>query len=127
LAGGWPEWGGGPGKNMVSGEVGLPLEFSAGEKEEGSDDVDLATTENCRWVATLGSESYGTPTIAGGRVIVGTNNEFPRNPKITGDRGVVMAFAEESGALLWQLTVPKLPGAGATTWTGSTWGFVPRH
>ena len=85
-AGDWAEWGGDPGKNMVSGEVGLPLEFSAGEQEEDSDHVDFATTKHCKWVVTLGSESYGTPTIASGRVIVGTNNEFPRNPKITGTR-----------------------------------------
>ena len=39
----------------------------------------MATTKNCLWVAKLGSQSYGTPTIADGRVFVGTNNEAPRN------------------------------------------------
>lgn len=111
----WPEWGGSPSKNMVSGEGGLPVEFSAGE-EDDSGNVDASTAENCKWVVTLGSESYGTPTIGGGRVLVGTNNETPRNPEITGDRGVVMCFSEKDGAFLWQLTAPKLPGGDDIDW-----------
>ncbi len=61
-----------------------------------------------KWVARLGNQSYGSPVVAGGRVLVGTNNEAPRDPHIQGDRGVLMCFDEQSGALLWQLTVPKL-------------------
>lgn len=112
----WAEWGGDPSRNMVSGEVGLPQEFSAGEEKDGSSDIDLSTTENCRWVVTLGTESYGTVTIGDGLVLVGTNNENPRNPAIEGDRGVVMAFDEKSGEFRWQLTVPKLPGGDDVDW-----------
>ncbi len=116
LAGDWAEWGGGPSKNMVANETGLPVEISGGEQQENSKDIDPATAKNCRWVVTLGSEAYGTPTIAKGRVIVGTNNESPRNEKIAGDRGVVMAFDEKSGEFQWQLTVPKLPGGDELDW-----------
>lgn len=111
----WPEWGGDPSKNMIAEGPALPVEFASGEEDdEGM--VDLSTTENCRWVARLGSESYGTPTIANGRVLVGTNNERPRNPKIVGDRGVVMCFSEKTGEFQWQMTVPKLPGGEAVDW-----------
>ena len=27
-----------------------------------------------KWVASLGSQSYATPIVAGGRVLIGTNN-----------------------------------------------------
>ncbi|NNM28180.1 MAG: PQQ-binding-like beta-propeller repeat protein, partial [Akkermansiaceae bacterium] len=114
--GDWPEWGGGPAKNMVSGETGLPVEFSSGELLGDSNDIDPGTAKNCRWVVTLGSESYGTPTIAEGLVLVGTNNESPRNKGILGDRGILMAFDEKTGAFRWQLAVPKLPEGEDLDW-----------
>ncbi len=112
----WPEWGGSPTKNMISDVTGLPVELSAGEWIADSEDIDPATAKNCKWVVKLGSESYGTPTIAGGRVVVGTNNESPRNPGIIGDRGVVMCFDEATGAFQWQLTVPKLGAGKVSDW-----------
>jgi outer membrane protein assembly factor BamB len=45
--------------------------------------------------------------VANGRVLVGTNNEQPRDPRYRGDRGVLMCFKEEDGTFLWQLLVPK--------------------
>ena len=46
------------------------------------------TTKNVKWVAKLGSQSYGNPTVADGRVYVGTNNDSPRDPRFKGDRSV---------------------------------------
>lgn len=115
----WPTWGGTPDRNMISEEKGLPIEIEPGKKKPGSDEIDLATTKNVAWVAKLGGQSYGTPSIAGGRVVVGTNNEFPRDPKHIGDRGIVMAFDEYTGKFLWQLVSPKL-GAGKV----SDWEFL---
>jgi len=40
-------------------------------------------------------------------VYIGTNNEEPRDPKHKGDRGVFLCLDETTGALLWQLVVPK--------------------
>jgi outer membrane protein assembly factor BamB len=100
---------------MISAETPLPLEFSPGEESDDGT-IDAAAGTNCKWVAKLGSESYGTPTIAMGRVLVGTNNESPRDPKTTGDRGVVMSFDERTGAFQWQFTVAKLPGGDDVDW-----------
>src|SRR5712672_736939 len=75
----WPMWGGTPDRNMVSNMKGLPAEW------------DVKTKKNVKWVADLGSQSYGNPVVAGGMVFVGTNNENPRDPKQAGDRGVLMA------------------------------------
>ena len=77
--GDWPMWGGTPDRNMVSNMKGLPLSW------------DVKTKKNVKWVADLGSQSYGNPVVAGGMVFVGTNNEGMRDPKQAGDRGVLMA------------------------------------
>jgi outer membrane protein assembly factor BamB len=64
--------------------------------------------KHVKWVAALGSKAYGGPVIAGGRIYVGTNNDKPRDPKVTGDRGVLMCFNEADGKFLWQITHEKL-------------------
>ena len=63
---------------------------------------------NIKWVAQLGTQTYSTPVVAEGRVLVGTNNDVPRDERLEYDAGVLMCFAEESGEFLWQLVVPKL-------------------
>lgn len=115
----WPQWGGTNTRNMVSTEKGMPVKFNPGKKKAGSEEIDMSTTENCLWVAKLGSQSYGTVTVANGRVFVGTNNESPRAAKHQGDRGIVMCFDEKTGAFKWQLVAPKL-GAGKV----SDWEFL---
>ncbi len=91
-----PQWGQKYSRNMVSAETGLP------------DSFDPATGRNVKWVAPLGTESYSTPVVAGGKVFIGTNNERPRDPRHKGDRGVLLCLDEKDGALCWQLVVPKL-------------------
>ena len=101
-AGDWPEWSGTSSRNMISTEKGLPAEFSPGKKIKGTDDVDLATTKNVKWIAKLGSQTYGTPTVSKGRVIIGTNNESPRDKGKIGDRGILYCLDEKTGKLIWQ-------------------------
>lgn len=100
----WPMWGGSPDRNMVSDATGLPTDW------------DVKTGKNVKWVAALGSQSYGNPVVANGVVLVGTNNEAARDPKQDGDRGVVMAFAESTGEFLWQATFEKLLSGRANDW-----------
>jgi outer membrane protein assembly factor BamB len=100
----WPMWGGTPDRNMVSNMKGLPAEW------------DVKTKKNIKWVAELGSQSYGNPVVAGGMVFVGTNNELVRDPKQPGDRGVLMAFRESNGEFLWQQTHVKLESGRANDW-----------
>ena len=107
----WPQWGGNGSRNMVSGEKNLATAFEPGMTKAGSEEIDPSTTKNIKWVARLGGQSYGNPTIAGGKVFLGTNNEPAKNPKLQDDRGVVMALDEKTGKMLWQLAIPKL-GAG---------------
>ena len=100
--GDWPMWGGTPDRNMVSNMKGLPTEW------------DVKTKKNIKWVADLGSQSYGNAVVSGGIVFVGTNNEGLRDPKQAGDRGVLMAFDENTGAFLWQHTHEKLASGQAS-------------
>ncbi len=106
--GDWPEFGGTTAKNMVSPATGIPVDFAPGKKKRGSDEIDLSTSKHCVWVSKIGSISFRPPTIGGGKVLIGTNNETPRDEKYVGDRGVLMCFDEKMGEFLWQLVVPKL-------------------
>jgi outer membrane protein assembly factor BamB len=102
--GDWPMWGGTPDRNMVSDMKGLPTDW------------DIKTKKNVKWVAKLGSQSYGNPVVAGGMVFVGTNNELLRDPAQPGDRGVLMAFRESDGEFMWQQTHEKLASGRANDW-----------
>ncbi|MBS1789125.1 MAG: PQQ-binding-like beta-propeller repeat protein [Acidobacteria bacterium] len=102
--GDWPMWGGTADRNMVSNMKGLPTTW------------DVAKKTNVKWVATLGSQSYGNPVVAGGQVYVGTNNEAARDPKQPGDRGVLMAFDEKTGDFLWQQANEKLAAGRVNDW-----------
>lgn len=104
----WPEWGRDGSRNMTSPEKGLVDSFEPGKQKDDSENIDPATTKNVRWVAKLGSYAYGNPTVAKGKVFVGTNNEPPRDEKHEGDRGILACFSEADGKFLWQLVVPKL-------------------
>ena len=50
----WPMWGGTPDRNMVSSMKGLPTTW------------DVKTKKNVKWVAELGSQTYGNPVVANG-------------------------------------------------------------
>jgi outer membrane protein assembly factor BamB len=91
-----PQWGQRNSRNMVSPEVGLP------------DGFDPHTGRNIKWSVPLGTQCYATPVISGGKVLIGTNNSAPRDPRHQGDRGVLFCLNEADGSLAWQLVVPKL-------------------
>ena len=112
----WPTWGRDATRNMATTVTGLPSDFFPGEWVGASDDIDPATSKNIKWIAKLGSQSYGNPTIANGRVYVGTNNDSPRDDRFKGDRSVVNCFREDTGELLWQLNIPKLGTGKVSDW-----------
>jgi outer membrane protein assembly factor BamB len=103
-SGDWPMWGGTADRNMVSSMKGLPTTW------------DLKTKKNVKWIAELGSQTYGNPVVAGGMVFVGTNNEAMRDPNIKGDKGVLMAFRVSDGQFMWQAVHDKLAAGRALDW-----------
>ena len=102
--GDWPMWGGTPDRNMVSNAKGLPSTWDVNKKI------------NVKWMATLGSQSYGNPVVGRGHVLLGTNNEALIDPKQGGDRGVVMCFRESDGEFMWQTTHDKLAAGRVNDW-----------
>jgi outer membrane protein assembly factor BamB len=105
----WPQWGGGPYRNLVSRELGLPASFHPGRKKRDRMGFDPATTKNVRWMVRLGSENYSCPVVAGGRVYIGTNDEDLDDERFQSTRGgVLMCLDEKTGSLIWRLVVPRL-------------------
>jgi outer membrane protein assembly factor BamB len=102
----WPMWGGTPQRNMVSSMKNLPASW------------DIKTKQNIKWKADLGSTSYGNPVVAAGKVFAGTNNDNPKNPAITGDKGILMCFRESDGQFLWQAVSDKLESGKENDWPG---------
>ena len=96
----WPMWGGTAGRNMASAMKGLPESW------------DVRSGTNIKWKTQIGSASNGNPVVADGKIFLGTNNGNPRNPEITGDKGVLMCFRESDGQFLWQ-AVTRQAGGGS--------------
>ena len=104
ITGDWPMWGGTIDRNMVNATTDVPTDF------------DPLDDKKVLWTANLGSQTYGNPIVAGGKVFVGTNNGAEYIPEQTGDKGVVLAFDEKTGEFLWQLTRDKLPQGRVNDW-----------
>jgi hypothetical protein len=102
----WPQWGGWSGKNNTPNGKNIPIEW----------DIDDGT--NIKWSAKLGSQTYGNPVIANGKVYVGTNNgaghlkRYPSNV----DLGCLLCFDEKTGEFLWQHSSPKLSTGRVHDW-----------
>jgi hypothetical protein len=108
--GDWPQWGGTRLRNNSSGVTGLPDTWKPGKFDRKTGTWDKATSKNIRWVSNLGSQTYGNPVVAGGRVYVGTNNgsgHIARYPSEI-DLGCLLCFDEKTGELLWQHSSEKL-------------------
>ena len=102
----WPQWGGSPIRSNTPSGKGIPTEWNV---EDGT---------NIKWMARLGSQTYGNPVVANGKVFVGTNNGagyLQRYPSSV-DLGVLLAFDEATGKFLWQLSREKLPTGRVHDW-----------
>lgn len=109
-AGDWPQWGGTRLRNNVSSVTGLPSSWNIGKFDRRSGEWDKTKAENISWFARLGSQTYGNPVVADGRVFVGTNNgagHLKRYPSKV-DLGCLLAFNEQDGEFLWQHSSEKL-------------------
>jgi outer membrane protein assembly factor BamB len=114
----WNQWGGSPQRNNVSPATGVPTDWEPGEFDPVTGAWQPETSRNVAWVASLGSQSYGNPVVAGGKVFVGTNNgkgwlkRYP--PEV--DLGCLLAFGIEDGSFLWQDSSEKLPTGRVHDW-----------
>jgi outer membrane protein assembly factor BamB len=113
----WNQWGGTPDRNNTPDATNVPTEWDVGEFDGDGKWVPGSGT-NIKWVAQLGSQSYGNPVVANGKVYVGTNNGagwISRYPAEI-DLGCLLCFNEADGKFLWQHSSEKLPTGRVHDW-----------
>lgn len=114
----WNQWGGSSARNNTPNAKNLPTDWKIGEFDDDTGEWKKENAKNIKWVAKLGSQSYGNPVIADGKVFVGTNNgggylkRYPSNV----DLGCLLAFSEADGKFLWQHSSEKLPSGRVHDW-----------
>jgi outer membrane protein assembly factor BamB len=118
--GDWNQWGGNSIRNNVPvvdpNEV--VTEWKPGEFDRETGKWEPETAKNIKWVANLGSQTYGNTVVASGKVFVGTNNTagyLKRYPADV-DLGCLIAFDEKTGQFLWQHSSEKLPTGRVHDW-----------
>lgn len=89
----------------------LPLTWKVGDFDFDTGAWKRDKSSNIKWVARLGSNAFGNPVAAQGKLFVGTNNDgqyLSRFPKDKFDLGVVLCFDQRDGQFLWQYSAAKL-------------------
>ncbi len=110
LTGDWAQWGGSSERNNVPVATNLPEEWNVGSFDRDTGRWKKDEAEHVKWVADLGSQSYGNPVVADGQVYVGTNNGRGYLARYPGDidLGCLLAFSTSDGSFLWQHSSEKL-------------------
>lgn len=114
----WPQWGGSRLRNNTPHDQNIPTSWDIGEFDRRSRAWNKDRARNVRWRAALGSETYGNPSVANGKVFIGTNNGasyLKRYPSDI-DLGVMLCFEEATGKFLWQYSSEKLPTGRVHDW-----------
>lgn len=113
----WPQWGGSSLRNNTPNVGPLPATWNVGTFDRRSGAWDASTAENIRWVANLGSQTYGNPVVAGDHVFVGTNNAgYSTRYEADVDLGCLLCFDRHSGQLRWQHSSEKLASGRVHDW-----------
>ncbi len=114
----WNQWGGSAMRNNTPTGENIPTDWNVGEFDYRTGEWDSSEAKNIKWVAKLGSQTYGNPVVAGGKVFVGTNNSggwLDRYPAEV-DLGCLIAFDAQDGKFLWQHSSEKLPTGRVHDW-----------
>jgi outer membrane protein assembly factor BamB len=99
---------------MVSNQTPLPETFDPGLCGDGVREPNLPASANVKWTAKLGPRTYGSPVVAGGRVLIGSTTAGLAHvvgpaPKGVGKSGgLILCLDEATGKLLWELPLAKL-------------------
>jgi outer membrane protein assembly factor BamB len=114
----WAQWGGDAKRNNTPVGHNIPIEWEVGDFDYRTGDWDPTDAKNIKWVARLGSQTYGNAVVARDKVFVGTNNSggwLERYPS-KADLGCMIAFDAKSGEFLWQHSSEKLPTGRVHDW-----------
>ena len=114
----WNQWGGGPARNNTPIGFNIPTDWDVGSFDYKTGEWDPTEAKNIKWVAKLGSQSYGNAVVADGKIYVGTNNSggwLERYPAKV-DLGCLLCFDLETGKFLWQHSSKKLKTGRVHDW-----------
>jgi outer membrane protein assembly factor BamB len=117
--GDWNQWGGSSLRNNIPEGKNIASEWDLGSSYLDSGEFKKEeASENVMWAAPIGSQSYGNPIVANGKIFVGTNNGhgwLKRYPASV-DLGCLLAFDQKTGKFLWQHSSEKLPTGRVHDW-----------
>ena len=117
-SGDWAQWGGTSYRNNTPFGKDIPTDWAVGKFDRKTGNWQSDEARNIKWVARVGSQTYGNPVIADGRIYVGTNNGagyLKRYPNKV-DLGCLLCFRESDGELLWQHSSEKLSTGRVHDW-----------
>ena len=72
--GDWNQWGGSPVRDNTPDGQEYPDRLGCRQVRRSDRPWKKETARNINWAARLGSQSYGNPIVANGKVFIGTNN-----------------------------------------------------
>jgi outer membrane protein assembly factor BamB len=110
----------------VAGEW-APVDWDVGQFDRRTGAWLGERARNIKWVTRLGSQTFGSPVIADGRIFIGTNNgagyldRFPSDV----DLGCLLCFRESDGEFLWQYSAAKHPRGRTYDWPMQGLGASP--
>ncbi|MEQ8785158.1 MAG: PQQ-binding-like beta-propeller repeat protein [Pirellulaceae bacterium] len=96
----------------------IPTVWDIGGFDRKTGEWQKDRAENIKWIAAVGSQTYGNPVVASKRLFVGTNNgngylkRYPRDI----DLGCMLCFNEADGTFMWQHSSEKLPTGRVHDW-----------
>ena len=115
----WPQWGGSRARINTPLGRNIPIDWDVGGGAwKGGIGKKPLGSRNIKWAVSLGSQTYGNPVVANGKIFVGTNNGagyLERYPSKV-DLGVLLCFEEKTGKFLWQHSNVKLPSGRVHDW-----------
>jgi outer membrane protein assembly factor BamB len=116
--GDWNQWGGTSLRNNTPIGKDILTEWEPGEFDRKTGEWKPSSAKNIKWVATLGSQTYGNTVVASGKVWLGTNNSNGYIKRYPGDidLGALVCLNEADGKFLWQHSSEKLPTGRVHDW-----------
>jgi outer membrane protein assembly factor BamB len=114
----WSQWGGDSVRNNTPEGTNIPSEWNIGHFDRKTGEWQDEKAKNIKWVARLGSQSYGNPVVANGQIYLGTNNGGGWLERFSAkvDLGCLLSFSESDGSFLWQHSSKKLSTGRVHDW-----------
>lgn len=112
------QFGASPVRNNVPVGENIPTDWDIGQFDFRTGEWDPTNAKNIKWVARLGSQTYGNVVVSGGKAFIGTNNSGGWIERYPGsvDLGCLIAVDIETGEFLWQHSSEKLKTGRVHDW-----------